>query len=784
MAIPMLESHSQPATIGRRALILFSIGLVALVAVFAFTGTESSPSGASQVTTSLFDQNPASSTQMAAVSHTGGLNKCAGPQWDPDTEVPEINYPEGMDSNCNKGLWADNDDGSIRSFGIELSDEDLAWLDADPQREEWNTDNPNSTSSCTLVVNYGRHDEFRMTGGKCRYKGSSGSFGGCIAADGSRVPPNEAGRDCKLSWKLNMKDATIEPTQTSGRRLLGESTSSRKGKSRKGKSQAKTDPAVAAAEALVRGSEKFQFSGMNQDPSLTRTMLGYNILNDAGFVAPCSSAMQLYVNGHYQGLYSNTENPDHVMTQRRPRLASDDLKGKGSVYKEVWPLSTEAADYEMGGALVTQNPGFNNPGLKDKAKGKTDDETDMIDNAPIFANLTREAIDCVDRGNEFCTKEKATEILEKYTDPQSFIDGLVGLTLTGNWDSVLYTNHNYMMYIRNNKLFYLSWDLDQTMAATNTGGKYPLVQTQYPWYHWDLSAQDRKYLCQPGGDTSPPLANGGQYEKTYQFGCNAVNNLMGRAWKERFFETYHKVYPTVNRLMKEHLARWKVQQPGPIQCQNDNGYGPSFAFYQAAIYGLSPEQAAHSGVYQPKYWEGPGGVFIPTTTMEEWNDFYHDMWTRLSEGDESAYPRAMLGLDPQSASLRSLGMLLDDETEGPADSAYCLIDFNGQASALTPLSVEYLTCMENAFNTGLVSKNTKHPMLDVSPYCTLAENCGTNFTQNKEECTRRCSKFFQPCFMSGSLAADCDKFPEEQMTAFKAYNEANPPQPPWWWGLQ
>ena len=82
----------------------------------------------------------------------------------------------------------------------------------------------------------------------------------------------------------------------------------------------------------------------------------------------------------------------------------------------------------------------------------------------VFVNLTREAEDCVSRGNDYCTKEKATEFLEKYTDTQSYVNGMVGLAISGNWDSVLYDNHNYLTFVSGaGKLYYVAWDLDQTL---------------------------------------------------------------------------------------------------------------------------------------------------------------------------------------------------------------------------------------------------------------------------------------------------------------------------------
>jgi hypothetical protein len=145
----------------------------------------------------------------------------------------------------------------------------------------------------------------------------------------------------------------------------------------------------------------------------------------------------------------------------------------------------------------------------------------------------------------------------------------VGLALSGNWDSVFYIDHNYIIYVTpGNKLMYVAWDLDQTGVGTNTNflpGATLGIAYAYPWYHWNLTARESSQAIQNGVFNSPspdildpastqclpPSYNDQKwniqgsmagYSRLSHFACRAAANvLMGKAWKERFFETYNRV---------------------------------------------------------------------------------------------------------------------------------------------------------------------------------------------------------------------------------------------------
>merc|ERR1719356_728162 len=246
-------------------------------------------------------------------------------------------------SPCNEGLFADNPDGTIRSYNLVISDESMAFLNANPKAEEY--------VPCDFVVNHGTNTSQTIAGARCRYKGSAGSWSGCVGDDGKKLP-NAGNEQCrKLSWKINLKKATND-------------------------------------EAAL-GVKKMQFLGMQGDDSLIHNRLAYAILNDAGFVAPCAVPAHVYINGVYNGIYDNVETIDKYFT--RNRFADDDNQGKSQLWKETWPDSTDPSFYGDDDHMQAIS-GLSSPGCREEC-----DEDDP-NYAYLFANLRRDAVECLANG--------------------------------------------------------------------------------------------------------------------------------------------------------------------------------------------------------------------------------------------------------------------------------------------------------------------------------------------------------------------------------------------------
>jgi len=563
-------------------------------------------------------------------------------------------------------------DGSMRSYNIRIKPENLAILDAAPMAETY--------VPCDFVANYNPNSNTSelpadhpdrvatVIGVRCRYKGSSGSFGGCInQTTGGRIPPNPA-RNCKLSWKINLK---------------------------RGKTSGNSN--------VLLGSKIIQMSGMAGDATLTRNMLGYAMLRDAGLVAPCNSPAMLYVNGEYHGLYGNVENPDKHMTSRRPQLASDEDNGKGTLYKETWPMSSDPEYY----VNTPQIPGLSNPGIKSKGGG---------DKSHIFAQLYTEAKACVKAGDS-CTVEHMNNILDKYVDVDSFVGAMAGLAMTGNWDSPMYINHNYMIYVRNNKLFYIHWDLDQTATAPGTGfwagptsGGYP-----FPWFHVtnDTALLYSKWstlsvLCQ-GCSTQGGFEG---CQGPYVFGsCNYVNALMARAWKDKFFETYERMMSTALEKATQHVTHWQQQRTTAINCQSENGYFPT----------LQQQQAALNGSPDPQY-----APFSQSTGLEQWFNYLQQTWINAKKG--------MWPLPNYGESQAAKNLLFISPFPSKEQKDLCLMDFTIPAQLQ-----EVMACIQTRPD---------------DPSCVFSEKCRN--MPVSDECKRTCGIFFYPCQAGLAQCASSD----------------------------
>lgn len=177
------------------------------------------------------------------------------------------------------------DQEQMHTFEIDLPEEALAQLDADPAAEEY------VEGSLTF-------DGETIEPIGIRYKGSVGAFIGCTAGPN----PFEASgaKSCtKLSMKLKINW---------------------------------DDP-----DAEFYGVRRVQLHSLNLDTSLMHERLGYWLFREMGVPAPRSTHARVVVNGEYVGVFALTEEIDG----RFAREAFDD--GSGNVYKEVWPFDATGA---------------------------------------------------------------------------------------------------------------------------------------------------------------------------------------------------------------------------------------------------------------------------------------------------------------------------------------------------------------------------------------------------------------------------------------------------------
>ena len=168
----------------------------------------------------------------------------------------------------------------LHTIEIDLSEEALAGLDADPTAEEYVEGNLTFEG-----------EEIGPIG--VRYKGSVGAFLFCTDGPNPFMP--SGAKTCtKLSMKLkiNWDDSDAE----------------------------------------FYGVKKVQLHSQNLDETMMHERLGYWMFREMGVPAPRSTHARVVVNGEYVGLFALTEQIDG----RFNRENFDD--GSGNLYKEVWPF--------------------------------------------------------------------------------------------------------------------------------------------------------------------------------------------------------------------------------------------------------------------------------------------------------------------------------------------------------------------------------------------------------------------------------------------------------------
>jgi hypothetical protein len=306
------------------------------------------------------------------------------------------------------------DDSVVRTYAIELSDENLAFLDSSPAREEY--------VQGAIVIDGERIDSVGI-----RYKGGVGSFTGCVGGGPGGILDVSGPKICpKLGMKISFN--------------------------------------LYVENRRWKGLKKLQFHAMNQDASYMKEALGYQMFQDFGVGSSRTAFARLEMNGEFSGLFILIEELDSTFTESR---FGDIEGGEGNLYKDYWPgrpdLAEEAItgirpDVTLNGSLRTnrEEPDLNH-----------DTMVGFSREFQAALEISEEAVDLVvDRWMdvEYFHKYIAVDrALEANDGPLHFFaPGAVGSEYTGvGW------NHNYYWYAAFDepRLWAVPWDLDLTLGA-------------------------------------------------------------------------------------------------------------------------------------------------------------------------------------------------------------------------------------------------------------------------------------------------------------------------------
>ena len=226
------------------------------------------------------------------------------PEEPPETEdddpgdEEELNYKTGDSSYI-------FDQDKLHTFELTLTEEDLAYLDEQPGREEYVEGSLSFEGQTIGPVGI-------------RYKGSVGAWVFCVSGDFFQAEGEKTCTKLSMKVKINWEDS----------------------------------------DDTFYGLKKLQFHSQNLDSTKMHERLGYWLFREMGVPAPRSVHARLFINGEYNGIFALTEQIDGRFTRE------NFPDGTGNLYKEVWPIRSNGepkGDGEYALALKTnedEDPSF------------------------------------------------------------------------------------------------------------------------------------------------------------------------------------------------------------------------------------------------------------------------------------------------------------------------------------------------------------------------------------------------------------------------------------------
>jgi len=301
------------------------------------------------------------------------------------------------------------DQATVRTYDIQLDPDDLAKIDDNPGAE--------AIVPGSLVFEGQTYGPLGV-----RYKGSIGAFHPPCLAGGMGSP-----RDGKCSIKLDFNELD--------------------------------------SEGRFFGLKKLNLHSMNNDASLLRDRLGYTMFREMRVAAPRAAHARVLINGELQGLFIAVEQVDGRFT--RARFAEG---GDGNVYKEVWPMYTDAQPY--------------------RAALETNAELDNVQRMLDFKAA-------IDIGPEATAEWVDLDYTTRYLAVDRVIindDGIMHFWCNqvsqGN-NLGPFGNHNFYWYeaAAQNRFWLIPWDLDHSFDSE------PVVHVHPEW-----NSTGSECLCQDTGD--------------------------------------------------------------------------------------------------------------------------------------------------------------------------------------------------------------------------------------------------------------------------------------------
>jgi spore coat protein H len=278
------------------------------------------------------------------------------------------------------------DQSQLRTYNIIVAPSDLATIDAQPSAEMY--------IPASLEFEGKSYGPYRM-----RYKGASGAWDPPCTSGGASTPTPKSGK-CSIKIDFDVNN-----------------------------------------NATFHGLKKLNFHALNQDPTMLRERLAYGLFREMGIASSRVAHARVLINGNLEGLFAAVEQVDGRFT--RARFGEG---GLGNLYKEVWPMHSDASVYIPALETNTKQPNVQR----------------MLD----FKSA-------IDEGMEAFGRFVDRDYLLRYLAVDRVIandDGMLHFWCRANGQGNnpgAYGNHNYYWYEAEkvDRMWLIPWDLDFALGA-------------------------------------------------------------------------------------------------------------------------------------------------------------------------------------------------------------------------------------------------------------------------------------------------------------------------------
>lgn len=190
--------------------------------------------------------------------------------------------------------------------------------------------------------------------------------------------------------------------------------------------------------------EKLNLNGEHNDPSITRSILCWNLLRKIGIPAPRANHVELYINGNYYGLYVNVEHIDENFIEKR--FGNND----GNLYKCYYGVDFNYIS-DDGNAYKFEDNGRRTYELK--TNEAMDDYSDLAAFIAVLNNTPLIDLPCE---------------LEAVFNVDAYLKVIAFDVLTANWDGPIWNKNNCYIYknTATGKFEYIPYDLDNTFGVS------------------------------------------------------------------------------------------------------------------------------------------------------------------------------------------------------------------------------------------------------------------------------------------------------------------------------